>query len=137
MRDTFDFDLLHHLRLNRRQELLWGAGARFSLGRIPPVVPTLLFNPQNRTDKLYSAFVQDEIQIAENRLSLTLGSKFLRTDFSGFNAQPSARLFLTPISRHTVGAAVTRALRTPSDIEETFQANGLVSANPLALLRGT
>src|SRR6266436_7174547 len=91
LRDTFDIDFLHHVTWARRHELLWGGGARFSLGRIPAVVPTIVFTQPNRTDKLYSAFVQDEIQIAENRLWLTIGSKLLRTDFSGFNAQPSAR----------------------------------------------
>jgi iron complex outermembrane receptor protein len=135
MRDTFDVDFLHHLTLKRRQQLLWGAGARFSLGRIPPVVPTLLFIPQNRTDKLYSAFVQDEVQIAENLLSLTLGSKFLRDDFSGFNAQPSARLLWTPSPRQTVWAAITHAVRTPADVEVAFEASGPVSPNPLTILR--
>src|SRR5216684_1279 len=135
-RDTFDVDFLHHLTL-KRQQVLWGVGGRFSLGRIPPVVPTLVFIPQNRTDKLYSAFVQDEIQLAENRLCLTLGSKFARTDFSGLNAQPSARLLWTPSPRQTWWAAVTRAVRTPSDIEETFEATGLVSINPLTIVRLT
>jgi len=57
MRDTFDFDFLHHKTLARRHELRWGAGGRFSAGRTPPVVPTVLFIPESRTDKIYSAFV--------------------------------------------------------------------------------
>jgi iron complex outermembrane receptor protein len=136
MRDTFDIDFLHHKTLARRHELLYGAGARFSVGRTPPVVPTVVFAPANRTDKLYSAFVQDEIQLLGEgkELWLTIGSKFVRTDFSGFGAEPSARLLQT-LGRQTWWASVTRALRTPSDVEETLTVNGLVSANPLTIVR--
>jgi outer membrane receptor protein involved in Fe transport len=137
IRDTFDIDFLHHKTLARRHDLLWGAGVRFSVGRMPAVVPTLVFTPENRTDKLYSAFVQDEINILENGLWLTLGSKFVRTDFSGFDAEPSARLLWTPGPHQTWWTSVTRALRTPSDVEETLTATGLVSANPLTMLRLT
>src|SRR2546425_172543 len=63
-------------------------------------------------------------------------ANLLRPDFSGFGAQPSTRLLWTS-GRQTWWASVTRALRTPSDIEETFTAHGFVSANPLTLLRFT
>jgi len=137
LRDTFDIDFLHHVTPARRHELLWGAGGRFSFGRVPPVVPTIVFKPQNRTDKLYSAFVQDEIQLAENRLWLAVGSKFLHGYFSGFEIEPSARLLWTPARQHSFWAAVTRAVRTPSDIEATVEVNAFVQANPLAVLRLT
>ena len=101
------------------------------------MVPTIVFTPENRTDKLYSAFVQDEIQLlGEGKgLFLTIGSKFVRTDFSSFDAEPSVRLLWTPSSRQTWWTSVTRAIRTPSDVEETLTASGLVSANPLTIIR--
>jgi len=137
IRDTFDIDFLHHKTLARRHDLLWGAGVRFSVGSVPPVVPTVVFTPENRTDKLYSAFVQDEIQLLgeEKGLWLTIGSKFVRTDFSGFDAEPSVRLLWTPSSHQTWWTSVTRAIRTPSDVEETLTASGLVSSNPLTIIR--
>src|SRR5262249_1656629 len=119
----------------RRHDLIWGAGARFSAGRIPVVVPTITFNLNQRLDKLFSAFAQDEVTLVDNRVWLTLGSKFVRTDFSGWNAQPSARLLWAPYQRHSLWMAATRALRTPSDVEETFDATGFVAANPLTILR--
>jgi len=139
LRDTFDFDFLHHKTLARRHELRWGVGGRFSLGSTPPVVPTVVFTPQHRTDKLYSAFVQDDIQLlGEGKgLWLTIGSKIVRTDFSGFGAEPSVQLLWTSGGHQTWWVSVTRALRTPSDIEETFAASGLVSASPLTILRFT
>lgn len=101
------------------------------------MTPTFVFNPQNRTDKLYSAFVQDEIRLLGDEgkgLWLTLGSKLVRTDFSGFGIQPTARLLWTS-GAQTLWASVTRALRTPSDLEETYAAEGFGSANPLVILR--
>src|SRR5207253_9113719 len=52
-RDTFDVDFVHHLTLPRRQDFLWGLGARISLGDVPTVVPTMVFTPSERTDQLY------------------------------------------------------------------------------------
>jgi len=137
MRDTFDIDFLHHKTLARRHELRWGAGGRFSDGRTPPVIPILVFNPANRTDKLYSAFVQDDIRLLgeEKGLWLTLGSKLVHTDFSGFGVEPSAQLLWTSGGRQTWWASVTRALRTPSDIEETVTVTALLSASPLIVGR--
>ena len=69
--------------------------------------------------------MQDEIGLVENRLSLTLGTKLLRTNFtSGVDLEPSARLLWTPSDKQTVWAAFTHALRTPSDAEENFNLSG-------------
>jgi iron complex outermembrane receptor protein len=133
--DTFDVDFLDRKTLKRRNEFLWGAGVRFSAVSVPPVVPTLAFTPDKGTDKLYSAFLQDEIQILENRLWLTIGSKFVRTNFSAFDAEPSVRLLWTPTSHQTWWTSVTRAVSTPSNVEETLTASGLVSTNPLTIIR--
>ena len=137
MRDTFDVDFLHHVPMARRHDIIWGAGARFSSGRIPQVVPTTVFTPNNRLDQMYTAFVQDEISLAENRLWLTIGSKFLRTSFAAFEPQPSARLLWTPSDRQTLWAAVTRAVRTPSDVERSLGGSGFVAANPPIFSRVT
>src|SRR5260370_28796410 len=61
IRDTFDIDFLHHLTLPLRQNFLWGLGARLSSGHVTQIVPTIVFKPNHLTDKLYSAFVQDEV----------------------------------------------------------------------------
>jgi iron complex outermembrane receptor protein len=72
------------------------------------------FYPGSRGDNLYTAFVQDEIALVPNLLRLTLGSKFEHNDYSGFEFQPNIRLLWTPLERHTVWAAISRAVRTPS-----------------------
>ena len=136
-RDTFDIDFMHHLPLPGRQDFLWGLGARLSSGNATQVVPTVAFTPNHYTDKLYSAFIQDEISLAGNQLSLTIGSKFLHNGYSGFEVEPTARLLWTPSPRQTVWGAVTRAVRTPSRIEEDLQLTALLSPNPLTFFRVT
>ena len=134
-RDTFDIDFVHHLKLPWRQDFLWGLGTRLSSGNAREVVPTVVFTPNHYTDKLYNAFIQDEIKIVPNRLSLTVGSKLLHNNYSGFEAEPSARVLWTPNSRQTVWGAVTRAVRTPSRVEEDLQLTGLFMSNPLTFYR--
>jgi len=134
VRDTFDIDFLHHLTLPARQNFLWGVGARLSPAHFIQVVPTIAFAAHS-TEQLYSAFVQDEIAIVGDQLWLTVGSKFLHNNYTGFEIQPSARLLWAPNARQTVWTALTRAVRTPSGIEEDFQATGLISTNPLLFVR--
>jgi iron complex outermembrane receptor protein len=134
-RDTFDIDFIHHLPLPGRQDFLWGLGVRLSSGKATEVVPTVVFTPSHLTDKLYSGFIQDEIPIIENQLSLTIGSKFLQETYSHLEFEPTARLLWVPNSRQTVWGAVTRAVRTPSRVEEDLQLTALLTPNPLTFLR--
>jgi iron complex outermembrane recepter protein len=129
-RDTFDVDFVHHLTLGDRNNLVWGLGARASVGNLPAVVPTYVFNPGRRTDQVYSAFAQDEIRLVGQRLWLTLGSKLLHSSFSGFDAEPTVRLLFAPTARQTFWSAVTRAVRTPSDIEDTLVSTVLAPTGP-------
>jgi iron complex outermembrane receptor protein len=130
-RDTFDFDFVHHFKLAKTL-FTWGVGARVSIGRVPEVVPTYVFTPDRRTDHLYSLFVQDEIPVVADKLSLTLGTKVLHSAFTGFDLEPSARLLWTPSAKSTFWSAVTRAVRTPSDIEDDLTNTTLRTSAPLA-----
>ena len=134
-RDTFDIDFIHHLVLPWRQDFLWGLGARLSSGNAAEIDPTVVFTPGHFTDKLYSSFVQDEIAIVRDRLSITLGSKFLHNSYSGFEVEPGVRVLWTPNQRQTVWAAVTRAVRTPSRVEEDLQLTAFAAPNPLTFYR--
>jgi iron complex outermembrane receptor protein len=134
-RDTFDIDFLHHLTLPGHQGFLWGLGARLSSGNAAQVTPAILFTPSHLTDKLYTGFVQDEIPIVGDRFYITIGSKFLHNIYTGFEIQPSARLLWTPTGRQTIWASFTRAVRTPSRIEEDDLLSGLLSTSPLTFIR--
>lgn len=49
---------------------------------------------------------------------MTLGSKFERNDFTGFELQPGARLLWTITASQSGWAAVSRAVRTPTMIDD-------------------
>jgi iron complex outermembrane receptor protein len=126
LRDTFDVDLLHRLSPKARHRLVWGLGARFSHGHALQVVSGLTFDPEQRTDKLLTGFVQDEIVLVERRLSLIAGTKLLKTNFTGLQLEPSVRLLWTPTSRQSAWVSFTRALRTPSRVERDFFLSGYI-----------
>jgi iron complex outermembrane receptor protein len=126
-RDRLDVDFQHRRRLGRRHGLVWGAGYRLTTGRITAVAPSAFF-PPDRTDSLYTAFAQDDITLAPDRLHLVLGAKIEHNDYSGFEIQPSARLMWTIDAAQGVFAAATRAVRTPSRVETDYTTTSL--ANP-------
>jgi len=129
-RNTFDIDLIHHFALQERNEVIWGLAARWSPGDFIQTVATLNFLPHHQSNNIYSAFVQDEIALLPNKLWLTVGLKFEHNIFTGWENEPSGRLLWTPTSHQTIWGAVTRAVRTPSRIDEDLQLTGLVQANP-------
>jgi iron complex outermembrane receptor protein len=132
-RDTFDIDFLHHLTLPGQQNFLWGLGARVSPANVVQTVPTIDFLPHRLTDQVYSGFVQDEIPFFNRRLSLTLGSKLEHNNYTGFEVQPSARLLWNPTPRQSFWSSITRAVRTPSRLDEDIQINFFATATPLPI----
>jgi iron complex outermembrane receptor protein len=59
-------------------------------------------------------------------LRVTLGSKFEHNDFTGFEIQPNARLAWTPSAHQTAWAAVSRAVRTPTRLDDDIRLNAQV-----------
>jgi iron complex outermembrane receptor protein len=130
-RDTFDVDFLHHLTLPGQENFLWGLGARVSPANAVQRVPTLDFLPHHLTDQVYSGFVQDEIPVFRNQLFLTVGSKFEHNNYTGFEVQPSVRLLWNRTARQSFWTSVTRAVRTPSRLDEDIQINFFATTTPL------
>ena len=115
--DTFDLDFQHRFALDGRQEIIWGANARFMSDDIRNS-PFGTFDPRSRNDYLVSGFIQDDLEIIPERLHLIVGTKLETNSYSGFEYQPGVRLLWTPGERNSVWAAVSRAVRTPSRWEE-------------------
>jgi iron complex outermembrane receptor protein len=128
IRNTFDVDFVQRRRLPARNQLAWGLGVRIDPVNNTEVVSGLTFVPNRRTDYLLTAFLQDDIGLVDRRLTLTVGTKLLRTNFTGAGVEwePSARLLWTPSETQSVWAAFTHALRTPSDAEENFNLSGYI-----------
>jgi iron complex outermembrane receptor protein len=134
-RNTYDLDLLYHVMVKSRQDVLLGVGARWSHDNVTNVFQTLTFAPPQETDSIYSWFLQDQIGIVPKKLSLILGSKFEHNNRSGFEVQPNGRLMWTPSAHQTVWAAVTRAVRTPSRLDQDLQLTDFLEAKPPVFLR--
>jgi iron complex outermembrane receptor protein len=130
LRNTFDVDYLQRVRLGSRHHFSFGLGARASQGHELEVTPGLYFSPAFRTDQLYTAFVEDKVTLIPSRLTAELGTKLLVTNYTGLEAEPSGRLLWTPTDTETFWAAVTRAVRTPSDAERDFYLSGYIETLP-------
>lgn len=113
VRNTFDADLQHRLRLGLQQEFIWGLGYRLAHSKLRPAVFFSADTPR-RTDQLFSLFVQDEITLHPERWHLAVGAKLEHNAYTGPEFQPNARLRWTPRPRHTLWTSVSRAVRTPS-----------------------
>lgn len=116
---TYDLDWQHRFQAGGRQELIWGLGVRIMEHRTTNLA-LFAFEPSDRTLRLFSGFVQDEIALVPDRLRFTIGTKFERNEYTGWEIQPSARLAWTPTGRHTLWAAASRAVRTPARIDRDF-----------------
>jgi iron complex outermembrane receptor protein len=130
IRNTVDFDYLERSYLGSRNHLSYGVGARASHGHEPPVTTGLYFDPDTRTDELYTAFLQDDISLVPDRLTFEIGTKLLLTNYTGVEPEPSGRLLWTPTETQTVWLAATRAVRTPSDGEDDFFLSGFIGTSP-------
>lgn len=134
-RDTFDVDFLHRLAATRFQQFTYGVGLRLSPSTVTQTVPTDRFDPLHKTDSIYSAFVQEELRLFPNRLSLTLGSKLEHNNYTGFEYQPNGRLLFTPTNRLSAWASVSRAVRTPDRVDEDIQVDLFAVSSPLIFAR--
>jgi len=125
-RDTFDVDLQQHFAPTRRHNIVAGLGYRLTTDHIVGAFANS-FVPDERTLNLFSAFLQDEITLYQDRLRLTLGSKLEHNDYTGFEVQPGVRLAWTPTDTQTFWGGISRAVRTPSRAEEDIRINRLAS----------
>ncbi|HLG99405.1 MAG TPA: TonB-dependent receptor [Bryobacteraceae bacterium] len=124
---TLDFDFQHHLKLGRN-DIVWGAGYRASDSGAASA--SLYFVPVSQTDSLYSTFIQDEINM-NDRLWLTIGSKFEHNAYTGFEFEPGASLAWTLTGRQTVWISAAKAIRQPSRFENVVDATlGTVPVAP-------
>ena len=123
--DTFDLDFQHRFPIGHRHSLIWGFGYRNTQNLVDGHY-TMSFVPPTRSFDIISYFVQDQITLSPDLLYLTLGSKFEHNDFSGFEFQPTVRLLWTPDERRTAWASISRAVRTPSRIDQDVRINGPV-----------
>jgi iron complex outermembrane receptor protein len=115
-RDTLDIDFQHHFVAGNRHEIVWGAGFRGTSDELRNSLFSS-FEPEARTDRTWSAFFQDQIELTAESLFLTVGSKIEENDYTGSELQPNLRLSWRIGDRSTLWSAVSRAVRIPSRLD--------------------
>ncbi len=115
-RDNFDLDFQRRFAWGDAHDLIFGLGFRHTQSKAMGS-DSLDFSPAKRSDELYSAFIQDEHQVTDN-LRLIYGTKVEHNAFSGLEIQPNVRFSLSSGEHTTLWGSISRAVRTPSQIEQ-------------------
>ena len=134
-RNTFDIDFLHRLPPTAHQQFTYGLGIRLSPSTVNQTIPTGTFDPLDKTDSIYSAFLQEELRLVPDKLSLTIGTKLEHNNYTGFEYQPNARLLFKPNDKFSAWAAVSRAVRTPDRVDEDIQVDVFAVRSPVIFAR--
>lgn len=143
---TFDLGMQHSSQPVDRVGVTWGLGARHYRMRLEGS-PEVQFDRGGQPGgsphagerlAIYSGFGQASFELVDSVLRLTLGSKLSWNGYTGWEAQPSARLMWVPRENHHVWAAISRAIRTPSmaDTDISLVTSVLPSVNPSCALVG-
>ncbi len=98
----------------------------------------LSYSSPNSSVTILNTFIQDKIALIQDKLFLTLGSKFDYNDYTNFEIEPNARLSYQINSSHSVWAAVSQAVRTPTRGEDGFNALSItIPGAPLGTINVT
>ena len=114
---TYDADLQHRLQAFTNHHIVWGLGYRVIDDAVRNA-PGIAFLPAEVSRQWFTGFIQDEMPILDEKLYLTVGTKVEHNDYTGFEFQPSLRLAWLLNENHTLWSAVSRAVRTPSRIDQ-------------------
>jgi len=112
-----DFDAQYLLPLSAYNQLIFGLNYRNTRDFLPKT-GSIEFLKSSKVSELYSGFVQNETKLFDNAVRITLGSKFETNSYSGFEYQPTARVAWVPSDTHTLWTGFSRAVRTPSRIQD-------------------
>ncbi len=116
--DVIDLEFQQRAKVGTRHDLIWGLGYR-NIDDQFDNTPIAFAIPVADNRNLWNAFIQDDIELIQNRLRLTLGSKFEYNDYTGLEIQPNLRLLWKPSEQSSVWGAISRAVRTPSRVDRS------------------
>ncbi len=115
--DTIDLDYQLDWSPVDSHQVAVGFGYRALFDRNHPSQYIDIHN-RSRSTHLLSAFVQDQIELIDDQLQFTAGTKVEHQPYTGVEVQPSVRLSFQPTERQTLWGAVSRAIRSPSRYED-------------------
>lgn len=130
--NTIDIDAQHHWTYSRNN-VVFGAGYRHYNGDDLGDGPGFFFEPRQRASHRLNVFAQDEITVARG-VFVTIGSKFERNEFTGFEIQPTVRARWSS-TRQSVWGAVSRSVRVPTRFDTDLRIR--IPNTPNLLLTGS
>src|SRR5260370_4613802 len=110
--NILDIDFQHEFHVGDSQQFVWGLGYRSIHDKNNPSF-TVSLQPNQVTLNQFSTFLQVEISLVDNRLQITLGSKFERNEFTAFEIDPNATFLWNLAPNQSIWTAVSRSVRTP------------------------
>lgn len=118
-----DFDFQYHLKRSQH-DIVWGCSYRNDYESL--AIPSVVTFQGNEQIPAY--FIQDTIEMVEDRLFITLGSKFDNNTITNFEYQPTVKAAYMPSEKRTWWGSVGRAVRTPSLFDRALTAPGTTLA---------
>ncbi|WP_409439472.1 TonB-dependent receptor plug domain-containing protein [Psychromonas sp. GE-S-Ul-11] len=122
LRTTFNLDIEHQLTPIKNHSLIWGAGYRVSQNDLDGS-DSFTTSSSIETTRIWNLFIQDTWNIPEKKLSLTFGAKAEGNNYSSTELQPNIRLSWLATKEMTLWAAISRAIRIPSQVENDSTIN--------------
>jgi iron complex outermembrane recepter protein len=118
IRNTCHLEVQHNFRIGTRHSLTWGLDLDSTSGSLYESF-TVRGTPAEQRTTTAGLFAQYEFDVVPDRFRVSIGSKFERNSFTGFEVQPQIRGVWTPSHSHSIWSAVSRAVRTPAQAYES------------------
>ncbi|MDQ3051687.1 MAG: TonB-dependent receptor plug domain-containing protein [Bacteroidota bacterium] len=113
---TYDIEFQHNLKTSERNTFSWGMNYRLADDYL--TTSNRRYDPPHRKLDLWSVFVQDLYQLVPEKVELTMGTKIFQNEYTKVELHPSIRLAYTPNTNNTIWTAVSRAVRSPTRLDQ-------------------
>lgn len=120
---NFDVEFNHRWQPAPAHDINWGLGYRLSSDDITTSGDTIAVSPGERSVNLFSAHLQDDWELKPDVLKLTAGVRLEHNDYTGLEVQPTLRGLWKIADNHSLWGSVSRAVRTPSRVENDATIN--------------
>lgn len=117
-RSHYNVDFQDSLPSIENHHLLWGLNYQ-NIQDDFKSSPTLGFHPNHYVQHNVGVFLQDRLDLMDD-LTLTLANRVEHFSFTGWESEPNARLLWTPNKRHSLWAAVSRAVVLPNRAQHSI-----------------
>ena len=140
--DTWDIDAQYRHREIKSHDIVLGASFRQSSDEVRTSTTGLpsniqqyaTFSVESLRTRMWSMLAQDDISLTD-QLILTLGSKFEKYEEESLKPLPNVRLMWTPDENQTFWTSTSKAIRTPSRIDNNATLRSLLPLTGVSLPR--